>query len=85
LLVVVLDAQEIPNDADIVYCDCMYEIFFNIDEIVSEGDLDKKGKDLNLDDDHHLDYEGEDHEMRDVGLHDETTNAPREETERVIP
>jgi hypothetical protein len=53
LPVVVLDAQDIPNDADIVSGDCMYEIFFNTDEIVREGDMDQ-----NLDEDDHLDYEG---------------------------
>jgi hypothetical protein len=78
--VVVLDVQDIPNDVYIVYSDCMYEIFFNTDEIVREGDMDQ-----NLDEDDHLDYEGEDHNMRDADLNDETPNPTSKEKGSNIP
>lgn len=55
LMVAVLDANCIPDDADILVDDCLYEIFFNVDQVVSDnneepdefdedGDLDPENK-----------------------------------------
>lgn len=38
LLVAVLDVNSIPDDADIVVDDCLYEIFFKVDRVVTNSD-----------------------------------------------
>lgn len=74
LLVDVLDAYKVPDDADIVKKGCMYPIYFKVEEVVSTGE--------NLDEDDLLDDEeaqGEDHEMQDAELNN-TTNSGHEKS-----
>lgn len=56
LLVAVLDVNSIPDDADIVVDDCLYEIFFKVDRVVTnndpESDEPPKEKDHKMEDAH---------------------------------
>lgn len=65
LMVAVLDANCIPDDADTVVDDCLYEIFFKVDQVVNEG-----GETEDIDVDNDLDpnnkKKGADHEMEDM-------------------
>ncbi|OEL14773.1 hypothetical protein BAE44_0024208, partial [Dichanthelium oligosanthes] len=65
LMVAVLNANCIPDDADIVMDDCLYEIFFKVDQVV----LDNSGESDEIDEDNDLDPDNHKKEM-DHGVED---------------
>lgn len=65
LLVAVLDVKAIPNDANIVVDDNLYEIFFKVDKVVRE-EHEEAFDDTDDLDDYDDEQMGEDHEMEDA-------------------
>ncbi|KAJ1258874.1 hypothetical protein BS78_10G109100 [Paspalum vaginatum] len=67
LLVAVLDANCIPDDADIVVGNCLYEIFFKVEQVLTDNNDDNVHPD-EFEDDDDLDSKDADknHEMEDA-------------------
>lgn len=73
----VLDTNNVPSDADIVVDDCMYEIFFKVEEVAPETDVGDDGNDFDEDDDLDLDEnQSGDHEMEDANNQNSSESNP---------
>lgn len=79
LQIAVLEVEHIPDDADIMVDDCLYEIFFNIDHVIRADEGDNFDDVDDLDEDEEGNYgnakHGEDHVMEDAQLSDSNKSA----------
>lgn len=66
LMVAVLDVNCIPDDADIVVDDCLYEIYFKVDQLVNDNGEDPGYLDKDDDIDPENQNKEKDHEMEDI-------------------
>lgn len=85
LQVAVLEVENIPDDADIVVDDCLYEIFFNIENVQRADDGDEFDDADDLDDDRDQPEDGnlgEDQDMEDV--HEPTNKQASSGTGNII-
>jgi len=77
LMVAVLDANCIPNDVDIVVDDCLYEIFFRVDQMVSDnsGEPDEFDEDDDLDPENQNKEKDQEMEEADKNLKESTDSG----------